>query len=140
MINLKKFILPILFATLFWVGTESVSAVIQLDDGLRPDNLPTFEASDAVNEENPETAATQTIILFVGNLLSQVLLFAGAVTILFLIIAGANYIFAFGKDERIEKGKRGIFWAIVGLLIIMLSYSIVRGLVGVLLQVDESVT
>jgi hypothetical protein len=117
---------------------NSAFAAIQLDDNLRPNNLPTFGAEEAVDNDHPETAATQTLIMFVGNLVSQALLFVGALAIIFLIIAGMNYIFAFGKDERIEKGKRGMFWSLVGLLVVLLSYAIVQGILQIVLQVDES--
>ena len=135
---IKNLLLTILAAVLFTFCVDGAFAAIQLDDNLRPNNLPTFEAQEAVNSDTPESAATQTLIMFVGNLISQALLFVGALTIIFLIVAGTNYIFAMGKDERIEKGKRGIFWALVGLLVVMLSYAIVQGVLQIILQVDES--
>lgn len=122
-------------ATMFWAVSGDALA-LSLDDSLRPDNLPGVEIQDATSDTNPETAATQTLIIYVGGLVSKFLLFAGAISIIFLIVAGANYITAFGKDERIEKGKRGMFWSVAGLLIIMLSYAIVRGVISILLQVD----
>ncbi|MFA4815044.1 MAG: hypothetical protein WC924_00410 [Candidatus Gracilibacteria bacterium] len=135
---IKKILLTILAAVLFSFSVDSALAAIQLDDNLRPNNLPTIEIEEAVNDDHPETAATQTLIMFVGNIISQVLLFAGALTIIFLIIAGVNYVIAFGKDERIEKGKLGIVWSLVGLAIILLSYAIVQGVLQIILQVDES--
>ena len=135
---IKKLFLTILASVLFSFCIDGAFAAIQLDDNLRPNNLPTFDAQEAVDNDHPETAATQTIILFVGNIISQVLLFTGALTIFFLILASYNYISAFGKDEKIEKGKRGMFWALVGLLIVLLSYAITQGLLQIILQVDES--
>lgn len=135
---IKKLLLTILAATLLSFSIDVTLAAIQLDDSFRPSNLPTIEVEDAVNDDNPETAATQTLIMFVGNIISQVLLFVGALTILFVIIAGINYILAFGKDERIEKGKRGIVWSLVGLVLVLLSYAIVQGILQIILQVDES--
>ncbi|MBU0982213.1 hypothetical protein KKC94_05995 [Patescibacteria group bacterium] len=133
---IKKILLTILFATFFWLLMGDAFAAITLDDSMRPNNLPGFTAVEVDENAAPETAATRTLIVYVGNIVSQVLLFAGAIIIFFLIIAGSDYILAFGKDERIERGKRGIFWAILGLVIIMLSYAIVRGLIGIVLQTD----
>lgn len=135
---IKKLLLTIVAAVLFSFCVDGALASIQLDDNLRPNNLPTFDAEEAVDSDHPETAATQTLIMFVGSIVSQVLLFAGALTIIFLIWAGFNYISAFGKDEKIEKGKLGMFWALVGLLVVLLSYAIVQGVLQVILQVDES--
>lgn len=136
-----RWLLPALAAVLLWAMLSlDASAVIQLNDDYRPENLPTITEQEAVDEAYPETAATQSIIVFAGNLVSQVLLFAGAVTVIFLIVAGAKYILAFGKDERIQDGKRGIFWALSGLGIILLSYAIVQGVIGLLLQLDVNAT
>lgn len=135
---IKKILLTVLVAVLFSFCADATFAAIQLDDNLRPSNLPTMGMEEAVDSDRPETAATQSLIMFVGNLVSQVLLFAGAITIAFLLWASFNYIFAFGKDEKIEKGKRGLFWSLVGLLVIMLSYAITQGILQIVLQVDDS--
>jgi hypothetical protein len=133
-------------------------AVIQLNTDLHPSNLPDIEVrqrdptpgeegvrvSETIDpdllESNPEVLATQTIILYVGSLINRVLLFTGTITIIFLIIAGANYILAFGKDERIERGKRGVFWSVIGLLTILFSYAIVQGVITILLRLDVAAT
>lgn len=136
---IKKLFITILAATVFFVLTQSALAAIQLDNNFRPSNLPTFNVvEEGTVDSNPETRATQTIILFAGNIVSKILLFAGAITIVFLIIAGGNYIFAFGKDERIEKGKLGVTWSLVGLVVILMSYAIVQGIIQIILKVDES--
>lgn len=137
---IKKLLLTILAALAFFGFVEGSLAVIQLDENLRPENLPSYELPDeGTVDDNPETRATQSVILFVGSIVTQVLLFTGSIAIIFLIISGARYIFAFGKDEQIEKGKRGVFWSLMGLIIILLSYAIVQGVLQVILQVDESV-
>lgn len=135
---IKKILLTILSAVLFWsLSSFAFAEAIQLDPNLKPDHIPSWDASSG-STENPEIAATQTLILYVGNLISQFLLFAGAITMIFLILAGANYIFAFGKDEKIENSKRALFWTLFGLVIVMLSYAIVKGVVQILLQIDAS--
>jgi hypothetical protein len=141
---LKKILITVALAVLFWsLGADAFALTLD-DAGVpKPDNLPDFESVtgiesvEATDENNPETIATQTLILFVGNIVSKVLLFASSVAIAFLIYAGANYIFAFGKDERIERGKRGMVWSLVGLLTILLSYAIIRGIITIISQVDS---
>jgi hypothetical protein len=138
-LSLRSILLTVFAASLFWALSMQAGAVIQLDDSLNPGGLPDVTVvEEQPDEENPESTATLTLILFVGNLVSQVLIFAGSVSIIFLIIAGANYIFAFGKDERIERGKRGVFWSIMGLLTILFSYAIVQGVIRFILQLDVS--
>lgn len=45
--------------------------------------------------------------------------------ILFLIIGGIYYVTAFGDDKRIEEAKKIITYAIFGLALILISYSVV---------------
>lgn len=136
---IQKILLTILAALVLFQLSAPALAAIQMDDDFRPDNLPTYQSVEATDADHPETAATQTLILFVGKILSRVLLFAGSVSIVFMIIAGARYIFAFGKDNQIENAKRGIFWSVAGLVIVMLSYAIIQGVIQIILKVDESV-
>lgn len=147
--TLKRIFLTLLLAlglSGFWHLNHDVLAVIQLDDSLRPPNLPSFSditsqaMEDAQEGQAGEVTATTATILFVGNLLSQILVFVGSLTIIFLIVSGVNYILAFGKDERIERGKRGIFWSLMGLLIVLVSYAAVKGMISLLLQLDSSAT
>ena len=136
---LKKILITVSLAILLWsMGTEAFAFTLEDADVPKPDNLPDIEIMEATDENNPETAATQTLILYLGGIVSKVLLFASSVTIGYLIYAGANYIFAFGKDERIERGKRGIVWSLVGLITILLSYAIIRGILTIISQIDSS--
>lgn len=125
------------------LGINDAFAVVQIPDIVKPDAFDNIEIdpADILNGEGSEDVpsenkVTRVIILFVGRILSRVLLFAGTVAILFIIVAGFNYITAFGKDEKIEKGKRGLFWAVMGLFIIMMSYAIVQAIITALQQVD----
>lgn len=136
---IKKLLLTFGLLGMLTAGAPGSMAAIQLPGYLQPDNLPAGTAAqEATDPNHPETAATQTLILYVGKMVSQVLLFMASIAIVFIILAGANYILAFGKDERIERGKRGIFWSLMGLIVILFSYAIVQGIISVILQVDSS--
>ncbi|MDP3056943.1 MAG: hypothetical protein Q8N37_00270 [bacterium] len=50
------------------------------------------------------------------------------ITIFFLIIGGIYYLTAFGDEKRMQEGKRIITYAIYGLVIILISYSVVTTL------------
>lgn len=137
---MKKIYLTILAAIVFWSLALNAFAAIQLDDTYKPDNLPSYDQQKATSDTNSETAATQTLILFVGGIISQVLLFIGGFTVIFVIIAGSKYIFAFGNDDRLGQAKRGLTWSIIGLVLVMLSYAIVRGVIKILISTDFSAT
>ncbi|MBI4127321.1 hypothetical protein HY463_01285 [Candidatus Peregrinibacteria bacterium] len=129
---MKKIYLAIAAAIIFWSLALNAFAAIQLDETYKPDNLPSYQTQTG----SGEIAATQTVALFVGKIVGQILLFLGAVTVVFIIIAGAKYIFAFGNDDRLGQAKRGMTWSIVGLILIMLSYAIVRGVIKILISTD----
>ena len=70
------------------------------------------------------TAARDVPSLIV--LIIQLLLFlAAGVAVLFIIIGGFWYITASGNEEQAEKGRKALVNAIIGVIVIVLSYTIV---------------
>jgi len=68
-------------------------------------------------------ANTRDIIVRVINILLSV---AGLLAVLFIIIGGFQYITSGGNEELAERGKRNLQNAIIGVVIIILSFVIVR--------------
>ena len=64
-----------------------------------------------------------TVILSVINWMLSITL---ALDVLFLIIGGFFYITSAGNEERATKGKTTIVNAIIGLIIIIMSYGIAK--------------
>jgi hypothetical protein len=50
---------------------------------------------------------------------------AGALTILFIVIGGYQYMTSSGDDKKAESGKKTIKWAVMGLGLVLFSYAIV---------------
>lgn len=61
----------------------------------------------------------------IGGVTNWVLGIAAGITILFLIVGGIYYITAAGDDKQMEEGKKIINYAIIGLIVILISYSLV---------------
>ena len=59
------------------------------------------------------------------NIIYWVLGFAGAVAILFLIIGGLQYITSSGNDKRVAAAKSTLLYAVIGLIVILLSFVVV---------------
>lgn len=59
------------------------------------------------------------------NIIMMLLLLAGAVAVLFIIIGGFWYITSAGNEEQAEKGKSTLMNAIIGIVVIVLSYVII---------------
>jgi len=48
-----------------------------------------------------------------------------AVSVLMLVIGAIHYLTAYGNEEKAEKGKKTILWAIVGIVVTILAYVLV---------------
>lgn len=55
-----------------------------------------------------------------------ILAFAAAIAVLFLVIGGILYMTSAGNEDRVKKARSMIFAAIIGLLVIILSFVIVN--------------
>lgn len=58
--------------------------------------------------------------------------FSGVVAVLFLIVGGFFYLTSAGNEEQIEKGKKIIINSVIGLVVVMLAYAIVRIIGGLI--------
>ncbi len=71
----------------------------------------------------PEDSNISNFILRIINILLAIV---GLIAVLFLIIGGFRYITAGGNEETAESGKKTIINAIIGIIIVILSFVIVR--------------
>lgn len=69
------------------------------------------------------TAPLSTIITRVINWLLTV---SAGLAILFIIAGGAQYIIAAGDQDQLDRGKRMMTYALLGLFFIGISYAIVK--------------
>ena len=76
-------------------------------------------------------SATNGFRGIIVNIVDYFLGFAGLLAVVFIVYAGVLMIQAQGEDEDTEKGKKILTWAVLGLLLIMLSYAIVQMVVSV---------
>lgn len=63
---------------------------------------------------------------FILNIINIALGVAGLVAVLFLIIGGFRYITSAGNEEASEQAKKIILNAIIGIVVIILSFVVVR--------------
>jgi uncharacterized membrane protein YidH (DUF202 family) len=112
---MKKFYYLIcgLIASVFFWGKASAAPTIS--------KLLPFTNSDTA--ANAQLSDVQTLI---ANITSLALGLAGAVAVIYLIIGAINYFTAFGNEEKATKAKTTITWAIIGVVVIVLSTVIVN--------------
>lgn len=62
--------------------------------------------------------------IFVARVIAQVLTFIGIVFLILVVYAGLLWMTAAGKEEQLEKARKILTTAAVGLLIVILAYAI----------------
>lgn len=71
-----------------------------------------------------------SVVTVIGKIIRLLLFVSGAIAVLFLIIGGFWYLTSAGNQEWADKGRKTIINAIIGLVIIILSYVIVNSIVN----------
>ncbi|GAB4140943.1 MAG: hypothetical protein Fur0024_2640 [Patescibacteria group bacterium] len=66
------------------------------------------------------------------DFLGSALIVAGVLSVVFLIIAGFQYLTSNGQDDKAKVAKKNIQFSITGLIIILLSYAIINGVLTLL--------
>ena len=79
-----------------------------------------------------DVAAAAGINLIIRKVADGILYIAAPVVIIFIAYAGMSYIMAMGKQEGLDAAKKSLTWGILGLLLIIMSYGIVRLLIAML--------
>ncbi len=60
----------------------------------------------------------------IKNILNAVYLWAGIIAVIVIVIAGFFYVFSRGDQSQITRAKNAILGAVIGLVIIILAFSI----------------
>ncbi len=94
----------------------------QVSDGLGNIQGSFGFSSPLTTAQTPAQLATQIINIM--------LLFAGIVAVFFIIIGGYRYLTAGGNSEQAESGRTSVVNAIIGVVIIILSYVIINVIVN----------
>lgn len=82
-------------------------------------------------------AASGSLTDLIFKVIQFLLLLAGIIAVLMLIIGGFWYLTSAGNEEQAEKGRKAIINAIIGLVVIILSYAIVMAISAVLNGKDK---
>ena len=75
---------------------------------------------------NPLGKSDQTITDVLTGIIKWMLGLVGFLALIALIIAGGRMIIDFGNEEQVRKAKMTITWAVIGLLVVILSYAIIN--------------
>lgn len=68
--------------------------------------------------------------VWIQKILQVVFVLAGAIAVIIVAIAGMNYVLSSGDPQKTAKAKDTILYAVIGLAISILSFSIVTFVIG----------
>jgi hypothetical protein len=66
----------------------------------------------------------------IANITNTLLLVIGVVAVIMLIVGGFRYIFSQGDESAVKGAKDTILFAIIGIVVALLSYAIVNFVIG----------
>lgn len=116
---MKKLFTSLLAIIVLLISTSSISyAVVEINPELHPQYAPVFVMKSASSADY----ANYVLQLLAGGLLYL----AAPVAILFIAIAGLRYVTSYGEQTQIEAAKNTLTWAVIGLVVIIMAYAIVR--------------
>ena len=107
--------------TLF--GDEGAAEKIPQETDTQPFYITFFHLDEiGKNISLGDASPTQIVVRLINVALS----FLGIIFVVIVIYTGFLFLFSFGKEERLAQAKRAFLNALIGLIIIISSYSIVQ--------------
>ena len=97
--------------------------------------LPTASAAlitpgDSPGEIAAATGGEGSVRSLVLKIVNYFLTFLGIVAVLMIIYGGITYVTAGGAQDKVDSAKKVIMYALVGIIIILLSFAIVNTVLG----------
>lgn len=103
---------------------NNLLAQVQIDPTLKPQFAPSIESTSG-----DRTAPVNIVLqLIAGSLIYA----AGPIAVLMIAIGGLRYVTSRGDQNAMEEAKKTILWAVIGLVVIILSFAIVTNVISVL--------
>lgn len=124
--NIKKTMLGLFALPVFVLGLSVVSATFQpVDVNAQGTDLSIGRgANEAKSEDQQESLDGDTGVFAV---ITQVLLFlVGAISVIMLVVGGIRYVVSGGDSSAVQSAKSTILYAIVGIIISLIAFAVVR--------------
>lgn len=89
--------------------------------------------SFAVGQVDPNAVGVPRVELtdnVVANVVSAIFVVVGSLAVFFLLVGAARYVTANGEQAKIAQAKNTILYAVVGVIISALGFTIVQFVVG----------
>ena len=87
------------------------------------------QIESAVNEVGGSENKTD-VRGFIGNIIKTMFFIVGVLAVIVIIFAGVTFVMSAGDSQTIQKAKTTIIYAVIGLIVSILSYAIVNFVVS----------
>ena len=84
-----------------------------------------YDGLQCKNGPTPDLTTMSDILIVGGNVMRILIMAAGALTVIAIILSGIFYIASTGDAGRVKRAKDILVNAMVGLVVILISYSLV---------------
>lgn len=101
--------------------------------------MPIGKAWDACLDPQTKAVTLKCGTIVFENIILAALVFVGVLAIFMIVFAGIKYITSGGDPKQVEGAKSTLTWAIVGLLLILLSFFIIN-IIGFITGTTEIIT
>ncbi len=81
-------------------------------------------------EVSAATGGESSLRQLVLTMVNYFLTFLGIVAVIMVIYGGVTYVTAAGEDEKIQSAKKIIMYAVIGIIIVLISFALVNMILG----------
>jgi hypothetical protein len=89
-----------------------------------------LDGTTPVEAVSTATGGETTIRGLVLTIVNYFLGFLGLLAVIMVIYGGVTYVASAGNDEAVGKAKKIIMYAVIGLIIVLVSFVLVRAILG----------
>ena len=111
----------IIIASIFGFGLFSLAPTAYATDDVCNSNAP-----QAVRDAAGCNGTDDQLPGFIINILNGIIAVSGLVAVIFVVIGGVNYMTSAGDTGKLEKAKKTILYACIGMAVTVLSFAIVN--------------
>jgi hypothetical protein len=81
--------------------------------------------TDALGVQTPQIKSVADVLTIIANVIRILIAVSGALAVIVIVVAALYYITSTGSPDRIKRARDIIQQAVIGLLVITLSYAVV---------------
>ena len=120
----KKIITTILLTLILIALSSTITYAYSVPYEYKPANQP-FGTNQYIDDGSKAT------VVILQTIAGGLLYFAAPIAIIMIVQAGFNIVVGGADSEKLEQSKKHVTWAIIGLALIILSYTAVRTIIGI---------